>query len=91
MFRIARFFVTWNLSLKKLLKRTLLAFVYGYRMTFAALLGGQCRFHPSCSEYAVDVLHGHSTGKAVKLIMIRLMRCHPFHPGGYDPAPRRVA
>lgn len=80
--------MTWKHSLRKLLNRTLLGFVYAYRMTFAVLLGGQCRFYPSCSQYAVDVLHGHSTTVAVKLIIMRLMRCHPFHPGGYDPVPK---
>ena len=62
-----------------------------YQWTLAALLGGQCRFYPSCSEYALDVLHGHSLGYGLMLIAKRVLSCHPFHPGGYDPAPQAGA
>ncbi len=46
-----------------------------------------CRFYPSCSEYAVQVLEKHNILQAGILIVYRLARCHPFCDGGYDPAP----
>lgn len=80
--------MTWNNYFQKRLRYVLCKVVRGYQLSFAALLGGQCRFYPSCSEYALDVLHGHSLGQGLKLIAKRVLSCHPFHPGGYDPAPK---
>ena len=48
-----------------------------------------CRFYPSCSVYAVEALEKHRLGTALWLIVRRVGRCHPFHPGGYDPVPDR--
>jgi putative membrane protein insertion efficiency factor len=56
-----------------------------YRWVLSPLLGGQCRFYPSCSEYAMEALDHHSPFSALLLIVRRILRCHPFHPGGYDP------
>jgi len=58
-----------------------------YRYTLAAMLGGQCRFHPSCSQYALDCFHGLPWYKAFALTLWRILRCQPFAEGGYDPAP----
>jgi len=78
----------WNNYLQKWLRYVLCSVVRLYQLSLAALIGGQCRFYPSCSEYALDVLHGHSSWHAFKLISKRVLSCHPFHPGGYDPAPK---
>lgn len=51
------------------------------------LLGGHCRFLPSCSLYADEALARHGALAGLRLILRRLARCHPFHPGGFDPVP----
>lgn len=58
-----------------------------YKYTFAALLGGQCRFHPSCSEYAEICIKEIPLYKAFPLIIWRLLRCQPFAKGGEDYPP----
>jgi hypothetical protein len=46
-----------------------------------------CRFHPSCSEYAVGALERHGLIRGLGLMVWRVLRCHPYHPGGLDPVP----
>lgn len=46
-----------------------------------------CRFHPTCSAYAVDAIEVHGAIRGLALAVWRLLRCHPFHPGGFDPVP----
>ncbi len=57
-----------------------------YRVTLGRLLGGQCRFYPSCSQYAIDAIDKYGTAKGAWRAVRRLARCHPFSRGGYDPA-----
>ena len=71
----------------KLIKSTLLLLVAAYRTLGTLHLGGACRFHPSCSEYAVDALHHHPWHKALPFIFHRLLKCRPGGPVGYDPVP----
>ena len=59
--------------------------VWVYRVTLGPLLGGRCRFTPSCSEYCVQAVRRYGTLRGVAKTLWRLARCHPFHPGGYDP------
>ena len=56
-----------------------------YRSCVSPFLGNHCRFYPSCSQYAEDAIHTHSIFKAWYLIGRRILRCHPFHQGGFDP------
>lgn len=58
-----------------------------YRRLLSPLLPPACRFHPSCSQYAMDALNTHGPVRGAWLAARRLMRCHPFHPGGLDPVP----
>jgi uncharacterized protein len=58
-----------------------------YRRFLSPLLPPACRFHPSCSSYALQALHKHGALRGVRLIVWRLLRCQPFHPGGFDPVP----
>ena len=61
--------------------------VRGYRFAVAPVLPKSCRFEPSCSAYAEEALQKHGFFRAMILIAGRIARCHPFHPGGYDPVP----
>jgi hypothetical protein len=58
-----------------------------YQRLISPLLPRRCRFAPSCSEYARLAVLSHGVGRGVWLALRRLVRCHPFHPGGYDPPP----
>jgi putative membrane protein insertion efficiency factor len=58
-----------------------------YRATLRRVLPDVCRFHPSCSTYALEALQIHGAFRGVTLAARRLLRCHPFHPGGLDPVP----
>lgn len=63
--------------------------IYGYRIFISPILGSRavCRFYPSCSEYALQAIDKHGIWRGSLLTFIRLMKCHPWHPGGYDPVP----
>ncbi|HLZ38806.1 MAG TPA: membrane protein insertion efficiency factor YidD [Mycobacteriales bacterium] len=65
----------------------LLAILHQYRRWISPLFPPRCRFVPSCSAYAVEALRVHGAGRGGWLIARRLARCHPFHPGGFDPVP----
>ena len=68
--------------------RTLLVlFVRGYQVALSPLFGGQCRYMPSCSAYAIEALEKHGAARGSWLAARRVLRCHPFRPGGYDPVP----
>ena len=71
--------------------RALMAGVIGYRRFISPLLPPRCRFEPSCSAYALDALREHGAARGLWLAAARIARCHPFHPGGYDPVPPRGA
>jgi putative membrane protein insertion efficiency factor len=68
---------------------TLLIRVYQQTLSKAivALAGPVCRFEPSCSHYAVACIAGHGAIRGSLLSLVRLCKCHPFHPGGFDPPP----
>jgi len=72
-----------------MIARLLVALVRFYQLTLSRLFGPVCRFEPSCSRYAVACLETHGALKGSALSLIRLCKCHPFHPGGYDPPPPR--
>ncbi|HBL17522.1 MAG: membrane protein insertion efficiency factor YidD [Elusimicrobia bacterium GWA2_69_24] len=57
------------------------------RAVRSTLLPASCRFTPSCSRYAEEALAAHGPLAAAPLVARRLLKCHPFHPGGYDPVP----
>ncbi|MCB1959260.1 MAG: membrane protein insertion efficiency factor YidD [Rhodocyclaceae bacterium] len=69
------------------MKRLLLALLKAYRYAISPMLGNNCRFVPSCSQYAVDALERHGTLRGGWLSLRRVTRCHPWCDGGHDPVP----
>jgi putative membrane protein insertion efficiency factor len=65
----------------------LLGLVRGYRYLISPMLGNNCRFFPSCSEYAETAIGEHGAAGGGWMATKRLCRCHPWHPGGPDPVP----
>jgi putative membrane protein insertion efficiency factor len=73
--------------MKRLLMALLVLLIRGYRMLLSPVLGRHCRFHPSCSEYALEALQRHGLWKGSRLALRRIGSCHPWHAGGFDPVP----
>jgi uncharacterized protein len=65
--------------------------IRGYQLIVSPWLGPRCRFHPSCSNYALEALELHGALRGSWLAVRRIGRCHPFHPGGLDPVPAPAA
>ncbi|TIH10456.1 membrane protein insertion efficiency factor YidD [Pseudomonas leptonychotis] len=69
------------------MKRVLIGVVRLYQYLISPLLGAPCRFHPSCSHYAIEAIERHGALRGSWLALRRLLRCQPWYPGGYDPVP----
>jgi putative membrane protein insertion efficiency factor len=70
--------------------KTLLSLLLrAYQVVLSPLMGPRCRFYPSCSNYAIEALRIHGAGRGSWLAARRICRCHPWHPGGFDPVPPR--
>lgn len=67
--------------------RLLIGLIRIYQLTLAALLGGQCRFYPTCSEYAVEAIRIHGAWRGTGLGIRRVAKCHPWNSGGVDHVP----
>ena len=74
-----------------MLKYTLILIIKFYRLFLSPLLGNNCRFYPTCSNYALQALKRYSTFYAIRLIIIRLFRCNPWGGSGIDLLPKRNA
>ncbi|MBT4162927.1 MAG: membrane protein insertion efficiency factor YidD [Gammaproteobacteria bacterium] len=69
------------------MKRILTGLIRFYQLTFSSLAGPSCRFYPSCSAYAAEAIENYGVVTGIDLSVRRVCKCHPFHPGGYDPVP----
>jgi putative membrane protein insertion efficiency factor len=73
------------MKLRDFLAALLIGLVRGYQMLLRPLLPALCRFYPSCSEYFIQAVQKYGPWRGARKGVGRLCRCHPFHPGGYDP------
>lgn len=69
--------------------RLIVALINVYKALISPYLPRSCRFYPTCSEYAAEAIREHGLVRGAVLAVRRLLRCHPFSPGGYDPPPAR--
>ncbi|MFM8465033.1 MAG: membrane protein insertion efficiency factor YidD [Burkholderiaceae bacterium] len=69
------------------MKRVLLALLRAYKVCISPFLGQNCRFFPSCSDYAREAIASHGVVRGCALAGRRLCKCHPWHGGGFDPVP----
>ena len=67
------------------MRQCFLSVLTGYRYWISPFLGPACRFEPTCSEYASAAISRYGVLRGLKLATCRLLKCHPFHPGGMDP------
>jgi putative membrane protein insertion efficiency factor len=70
-------------------KHLLIGFIRAWRFAISPLYGQVCRYHPSCSAYALEAVTVHGSVRGTWLALRRLARCHPWSDGGYDPVPGR--
>jgi len=69
------------------MKQLLVWIIQGYQLLLSPLMGQSCRFYPTCSNYGLEALRVHGALRGTWLTVRRIGRCHPFHPGGFDPVP----
>ena len=70
-----------------MIKRLMIWLIRGYKRFISPLLGDNCRFYPTCSAYALEAIGKYGARKGGWLALKRILRCHPFNDGGYDPVP----
>lgn len=71
----------------QMVDRVLVGLIRLYQFLVSPLFGRVCRFEPSCSRYAIQCIEQYGAARGSYLALCRLLRCHPFNPGGYDPPP----
>ncbi len=69
------------------MKKLIFIFIKFYQYCISPLTGTNCRYYPSCSAYALEAVEKHGCLKGIILAAKRVLRCHPFHAGGFDPVP----
>ncbi|UJS27271.1 membrane protein insertion efficiency factor YidD [Macrococcoides canis] len=71
------------------MKQLLLGLIKFYRKYISPMTPPACRFHPTCSQYGLEAIETHGAMKGAYLTVKRILKCHPFHPGGFDPVPSK--
>lgn len=80
----------WNIrSIGVWVKKAILGLFRFYQTFISPLKPPSCRFYPTCSHYAIDAVQEHGSMRGLWLTAKRLIKCGPWHPGGYDPVPKR--
>ncbi len=70
------------------MRSLVLLLIRGYRYFVSPLFPPRCRFYPTCSQYTLEAVERYGVVRGLWLGLKRILKCHPFHPGGYDPLPR---
>jgi uncharacterized protein len=70
---------------KNILEKSLIGLIRLYQIIISPFLTPCCRFFPTCSDYAIMAIKRRGPFRGMLMAIMRLLRCHPFHPGGYDP------
>ena len=78
--------MNWRMT-KEMSKEGVMILIHLYQHTLSLFFGPSCRFAPSCSSYALQSIERFGVAEGVWLTLKRLVKCHPFHSGGYDPVP----
>lgn len=73
----------------KLLKKIIIALIRFYQLALSPLKQPTCRFSPTCSQYSIEAIERFGVIKGTYLYVRRILKCHPFHEGGYDPVPEK--
>lgn len=73
----------------KLLKKIIIALIRFYQLALSPLKQPACRFSPTCSQYSIEAIERFGVIKGTYLSVRRILKCHPFHEGGYDPVPEK--
>jgi putative membrane protein insertion efficiency factor len=74
-------------SRAKTMRAVFILLIRGYQVAISPLLPASCRYYPTCSAYAIEAFERHGVFRGMYLTVTRILRCHPFRPGGYDPVP----
>lgn len=73
----------------RIIRKIFLLIIRFYQRAISPMLGSNCRFYPTCSNYTYEAIVKHGALKGIFLGTKRILKCHPFHPGGYDPVPEK--
>ena len=69
------------------MKKILIEAIKFYQKYISPVKGKTCRFYPSCSQYGIEIIEKYGFWQGMLLMFLRILKCHPFNPGGYDPVP----
>lgn len=72
------------------MKHIFLIFIKFYQKAISPFIGSNCRFYPTCSHYGYEAIVKHGLMKGIWMTTKRIAKCHPFHPGGFDPVPDKI-